>query len=102
MLPELIRADASTAVRLKNDWHLTEYEDLSDPRPATDELSIAVAEDQTIVERPPIYRTHTEYVEDCSTLQEITELPAAWLALAGAVAVVLALGGFVLLRRRLR
>ena len=35
------------------DWHLTEFEDRSSPRPGTDELYLNPAADQSPVERPP-------------------------------------------------
>jgi hypothetical protein len=35
------------------DWHLTEFEDRSSPRPGTDELYLTSAADQSAVERPP-------------------------------------------------
>lgn len=35
------------------DWHLTEFEDRSSPRPGTDEVYFTAAADQSAVERPP-------------------------------------------------
>lgn len=37
----------------QRDWHLTEFEDRSSPRPGTDEVYFAAAADQSAVERPP-------------------------------------------------
>ena len=99
-LPESLGATASVAGRLNKDWYLTEYEDRSDPRPVTDELSFTVADDQSAMERPPIQRTTIEYVEDCTTADRIRELPTAWWIAGGATAAALAIGLFVIVRKR--
>jgi hypothetical protein len=43
-------------------WWLTEFEDRSSPRPGTDEVYFAPAEDQATLERPPIIHTTTQVV----------------------------------------
>jgi hypothetical protein len=60
--PDGIGADDGRA------WHLTEFEDGSSPRPGTDEVFFAPAEDQSALERPPI--VHTTVVR--------TEWPGVW------------------------
>ncbi|MBL8795949.1 MAG: DUF2330 domain-containing protein, partial [Planctomycetia bacterium] len=67
-------------------WWLTEFEDWSSPRPGTDEVFFATAQDQQPVVRPP----HIEYVQ-----QSLPDCLACY-------ALVLAMLGMVLVRKRSR
>lgn len=73
-------------------WHLTEFEDLSGPKPGAGELSFAPAADRAAVERQPYL------------VYEYREYPAAWIVFTaiGAVPVLLVIGLFLLRRRSVR
>jgi len=47
-------------------WRLSEFEDRSSPRPATDEVYFSKSDNQVEVERPPTIYTNTVYVNDDS------------------------------------
>ncbi|MGL6095437.1 MAG: DUF2330 domain-containing protein, partial [Fimbriiglobus sp.] len=62
------------------DWHLTEFEDRSSPRPGTDEVYFSPTRDRSDVERPPIIeKTYVDRVRPRTSLEAVitvfTSLP---------------------------
>lgn len=70
LIAQLKLADSEVASGLEDLRHVTEFQDLSFPRPGTDEVYFRPAKDQSTVKRPPII--HTSY--------EVVVLPGSWTA----------------------
>jgi hypothetical protein len=89
----LSAADAGT-IGARN-WHLTEFEDHSSPRPGTDEVYFRRADDQSTVERPPVVYDHYEYVYEDVGPAGVGRVSSdyVWCVVAGAV-LLLGVGAF--------
>jgi hypothetical protein len=60
-----LSSDTASTLRSR-DWVLTEFEDHSARRPGTDEVYFRRDEDQSRIERPPVWHDQIEYVDAAS------------------------------------